>query len=182
MSNIHVANTAGAGLRFERAFVSAHPALRLRLSAGSGSVHGDGDGRPTHVDHGAVQFALEGKVRHAPPLSGRAQRRTRPTPAEWVKAMGDPTRRPGSDDWRGQLRKYAPRAVRLFAVYNCAPDTYEVWVPEEDAAALEPHTGPLPGQRVAVRPRRGPARPAVRMEYGAWADAYHAVEAALGAP
>lgn len=177
MAKLFIPPGPRAGYRFEDAFVAAHPALRLRTTSGSGSVHGDGDARAGHVDHDAVQFALEGKVRESPKKTT-----CRPTPAEWVKAMGDPTRGPGTDDWRGQLRKYAPRAVRLFAVYNCNTHTYEVWMPEEDGAVLDPYTGPVVGERVVVRPRRGPARPAVRMEYAFWADQYHEIETALGLP
>lgn len=104
---------SGKPQMFEKQFVNNHPALNMQLSAGSGSVWGDGDARPQVINYDDMQFGMEAKVRDESP------NHLRPVPAEWKKAMT-------------QLRKRNSGAIRLFAVYHRTHRTYAVTIPEED--------------------------------------------------
>lgn len=102
---------------FDERFCKAYPALGMKATSGSGSVHGDGDGRPTVIDYSKLQFAMEGKCRSGSP------QHCRPTPNEWRKAQKD-------------LHVRNAGAVRLFAVYQFDDKNFKVSIPKEDYEQL----------------------------------------------
>lgn len=105
-------------LLLDKRFCEAHPALGMRPTAGSGSVFGDGDGRPKAIDYTKLQFAMEGKCRSKRP------KHLRPTPKEWIKALD-------------QLKRRNRSAIRLFVVYHHAQGTYAVSLPQDDLVQLK---------------------------------------------
>jgi hypothetical protein len=114
------------------AFVDAYPALGLKTTANSGAFWGDGDLRAEALDYDRVFFAVESKARFRGPQSSKLT----PTPAEWDKAMG-------TDTTPGQLKKFAPGAVRLFLIYARPLRAFSVSIPLRDRDELAGHSSAL---------------------------------------